>query len=244
MNQAPSSPSVRPCRIGISAAPTKLSQPVRSAVLRRAARRVRAVEHPDALAMLGRCFEHVEQGRDVGVDAAAQVLQIDQDRVEGAHRLAGRTADLAIQAEHRDSVGRVGEVRRLHHIVLEVAADAMLRAEHRRQLQSGREKRIDAVGQVFGDGGRMRQQRNALAFERTAQFGVGKQPVDSKQAHWGCLRELRDEAIRVMEIRLVRAHGPAPSRTWCRPSPQGPPRARAPSFFEHRPKSWLQTPTR
>ena len=81
--------------------------------LDRAAGRVGPVEHPHALAVLGRGLEHVEQGRDEGVDAAAEVLQVDQHDVERAHRLAGRAAHLAVEAEHRDAVDRIGEVRRL-----------------------------------------------------------------------------------------------------------------------------------
>jgi hypothetical protein len=34
-------------------------------------------------------FEHVEQRGDEGVDAAAQILQVDQHDVERAHHLAG-----------------------------------------------------------------------------------------------------------------------------------------------------------
>ena len=78
--------------------------------LDRPSRGIGPVENPDALAMLGGGFEHVEQRRDEGVDAAAEVLQIDQDRVERSHRLAGRTADLAVEAEHRNAVDRIGEV--------------------------------------------------------------------------------------------------------------------------------------
>ena len=52
--------------------------------LDRAAGGVGTVEHPDGLAVLGRGLEHVEQGRDEGVDPAAEVLQVDQDGVEGA----------------------------------------------------------------------------------------------------------------------------------------------------------------
>ena len=71
--------------------------------LDRAAGGIGPVEHPHRLAVLGRGFEHVEQGRDEGVDAAAEVLEVDQHRVEARHHLAGRAADLAVEAEHRDA---------------------------------------------------------------------------------------------------------------------------------------------
>ena len=100
--------------------------------------RVGTVEHPDALAVLGGGLEHIEQRRDEGVDSAAEVLEIDQDRVERAHRLAVRTADLAVKAEHRNSVDRIDEVLGLHHIVLLVATKPVLRAERGGEVHTGR----------------------------------------------------------------------------------------------------------
>jgi hypothetical protein len=41
---------------------------------------------------------------------------------------------LAVQAEHRDAERRIGEVGRLDHVVLLVAAQAVLRAEGGRRL--------------------------------------------------------------------------------------------------------------
>ena len=79
--------------------------------------------------MLGRGLEQVEQRRDEGVDAAAEVLQVEQEHVGRAHHLPGRTAHLAVKAEHRNAVGRIGLVRGLDHIVLLVALQPMLRAE-------------------------------------------------------------------------------------------------------------------
>src|SRR3546814_4295185 len=84
--------------------------------------------------MPGRGLEDIEQGRDIGVDAAAEILQIDQQYVEDLHRLIRRPADLAIEAETGNIVNRVGEVGRLHHIVLKVAAHAMLRPEYRGEI--------------------------------------------------------------------------------------------------------------
>jgi hypothetical protein len=101
----------------------------------RSPRWIGPVENPYTLAMLGRRFEHVQKRRDVGIDAAAEILQVDQDRVERPHRLTRRSANLSVEAEYRHAVGRVGEVGRLHHIILEVSADAMLRPEDCRHVQ-------------------------------------------------------------------------------------------------------------
>ena len=148
-------------------------------------------------------FEHVEQRRDVGVDSAAEVLQIDQDGVERAHRLAGWPAMFSVEAEDGNSVGRVGEVGRLHHIVLEIAADAVLRPEHRRNLEAGRDQRVEAVGEVLRYRCRVSEQRDALAFERAAKLRVGEEAIDTEKGHQRCLGQLRGEAIGRVEIGLA-----------------------------------------
>ncbi len=168
-----------------------------------ASRRVRPIEHPDALAVLRRSLEHVEERRHVSVDAAAEVLEIDQDRIERSHRLTRRTAYFSIKAEDGDSVFRVREVRGLHHIVLEVASDTVLRSENSRHVQSRREQGVEAVRQVLRDRRRMSEKRDALAFERAAKLGVSEQPVDSEQGHSSCLGKPRGEATGVVEIRLL-----------------------------------------
>jgi hypothetical protein len=81
-NQQASSPIVRPWRIGSGPAPTKLSQPGAAAILRPGARPGWAIENPHRLAVLGGGLEQVAQGGDEGVDAAAEILQVDQQDVE------------------------------------------------------------------------------------------------------------------------------------------------------------------
>ena len=74
-------------------------------------------------------LEHVPERGDEGVDAAAEVLEVHEDDVEGPHRLARGSPHLAVKAEHRHAVDRIGEIGCLHHVVLLVAAHAVLRAE-------------------------------------------------------------------------------------------------------------------
>ena len=139
------------------------------------------VEHPDRFLVLGRCLEHVEQGRDEGVDAAAEVLHVDQQHVERAHRLAGGTPHLAIEAEYGDVVHRIGEILRLHHIVLLVAAHAVLRAESGRELEiAKRAERIERMGEVGRHRGGMGEQGHALALERGAKRGIGEETIDAE----------------------------------------------------------------
>ncbi len=139
------------------------------------------VQHPDALAVLGGGLQHIEQGRDEGVDAAAKVLQVHQQHVEGAHHLAARAAHLAIEAVDRDPVHRIVVVRRLHHVVLLVAAQAVLGAEGGGQVHPGQGGQgVQRMGQVRGDRGRMGQQRHAPSFQRRPQGGVGDEAIDAE----------------------------------------------------------------
>ncbi len=117
----------------------------------RAAGGVRAVEYPHRLAVLGGGLEHVEERGDEGVDSAAEVLQVDDDGVEDFHRVTAGPAHLSIEAEDRDLVDGIGEVLRFDHIVLLIAAKAVLRPESGGDVHSGGSKSIEAVGQVRGD---------------------------------------------------------------------------------------------
>ena len=141
---------------------------------------VGAIEHPHALAVLGRGLEHIKQRGDEGVDAAAEVLKVHQDHVERAHRLTGGASHLAVEAEHRNAELRVGEVLRLHHIVLFVAPEAVLRPEGGGELEADRGERVERVSEVFSHRSGMREQRDTLAFERLAESGVGEEPVDAE----------------------------------------------------------------
>jgi hypothetical protein len=147
--------------------------------LDRAAGGIGTVEHPDRLAMLGGSLEHVQQRRDEGVDTAAKVLQVDQDGVERTHGLAGGAAYLAIEAEYRDAVQRIGEVLGFDHIVLLVAAQAVLWTERCAELQAGCGERIQSVPQIRRNGGRMGQISDTLAFQRLAQGRVGQEAIET-----------------------------------------------------------------
>ena len=139
------------------------------------------VEYPHRLAAPGRRFEHVAQRGDEGVDAAAEVLQVDQQHVEGRHHGLGRTAHFAVKAEDRDAMQRVDVVRRLDHVVLLVAAQAVLRTEGGGQLEVGQGgQRIERVRQVAGQRSRVGKQGDALAGERATQRGLGEKAIQSE----------------------------------------------------------------
>ena len=88
------------------------------------------------------------------------------------HLVAG-PPHLAVQAEHRNAVHRVAKVRRLGHVVLLVAAQAVLRTEGRGDVEAADDaQRIQRMLELGGHRGRMRQQRHAPAFELALQLDV------------------------------------------------------------------------
>ena len=95
--------------------------------------RIWPIKHPHGLALARAILKQVAERRDERVYAATDVLQVDEQHIEVIeHRVAG-PARSAVKTEHRDAVLRVAEIRRLDHVVLLVAAQAVLRAEGRGQ---------------------------------------------------------------------------------------------------------------
>ena len=156
--------------------------------LDRPSRRIGPIQHPHRLSMFRRRLQHIEQRRDIGVDAAPQVLQIDQDDVERLHPFVPGPAHLPIQAEHRNAVDRIAIIRALHHIVLQVALHPVLRPEGgaQRDLGTGGQ-RIHGMGQLLGHRRRMRQQRDAPPFQGRPQRIFGQEAIEA-EVHKGLLR--------------------------------------------------------
>ena len=75
---------------------------------------------------------------DIGVDARADVLQVDDERLDAAQHVGGRLPRLAVQGIDRHASPRVVAVRRFHHVVLHVGAETVLRAENRRKCDAFR----------------------------------------------------------------------------------------------------------
>ena len=143
--------------------------------------RIRPVEHPHALVHPGRLFQHVAQRGDERVDAAAQVLQIDQQHVEAVHHGGGGTAHLAVQAEHRNAVLGVVVVRRFDHVVLLVAAQAVLGTEggDDAKIANSRE-RIERVREIARHRCRVSEQRDAAAGQRLAQRRLFQETIKAE----------------------------------------------------------------
>ena len=107
---------------------------------------------------------------NVGVDARADVLQVDDEKVEARQHRGGRLTRLAIERVDRDVEDRVADMVGLDHVVLDVRAEPVLRSEHRRQRDTG--QRGDGIGDVPEPGVhrcRVRDQTDPLAGETGGQ---------------------------------------------------------------------------
>ena len=129
------SPIVMPCRIGIGIhADERLeTRHEHHAFDLRAADRVGPVADDDLQAVLARGLQAVRHRVDVGVDADADVLQVDDEHVEVGQHLRRRLARLAVERIHRHAAHLVVRVPRLDHVVLHIRAEPVLRAEDRGQ---------------------------------------------------------------------------------------------------------------
>jgi len=117
-------------------------------------------------------FEQVEQRGHESIDAAAEVLEIEQEHVRARHHLRARTADLPVETVDRDAVSRIAFVLGLDHVVLLVALEPVLRTEGARHVDARGDQRIERMDKVLGNRSRVRHERDALAFERGTQFRV------------------------------------------------------------------------
>jgi hypothetical protein len=123
-----------------------------------------------------------------------------------------RTAHFTVEAEHRDAMHRVAEVRRLDHVVLLVASQPVLRSESGGDVEApDGAQRVERVFEIRGHGSRVREQRDAPALEFPLQFQIRQQTIDAELDHdrtpKGCEQrsvELDDEAVTVMEIGFLR----------------------------------------
>ena len=94
---------------------------------------------------------------------------------------AGRLARLAVERVHRHAPLRVLRVRRLDHVLLQVGAEAVLRAEQRRQRPVARREAIGGVDDAAVDRGRVADEADALAGDELA-IGAVEQPFEA-EAH-------------------------------------------------------------
>src|SRR3546814_17134889 len=113
--------------------------------------------------------------------------------------------------EDGEAVGRIGMMRGFHHIVRVVAAQAVWRAESGGDVEgvaSG--QGVERMDEVCRDRGRMREQGDALAFQRGTKARVGEKAIDNEFHGSSCWRELKRKAILMLKIRHPRRMGSRP----------------------------------
>ena len=177
LNSFASSPIVMPWRIGIGNEPTKLSTILleRRTFDLEPVDRVRPIEHEDRDLPLRRLLHHVRHRRLVRVEARADVLDVDDHRVDALQHLVGRAARLAVERVDRQA-GLLVLLRR--HLVVERAPDPVLGAEERHQRHAlGLEQQVDGRRARAGDARVVRHQADALAAQPLEPLGL--QDVDA-----------------------------------------------------------------
>ncbi len=169
LNSRASSPMVSPCRRAIGNCPTKeVKDSIEQVSLDvHAVHRVRPVADNDLQAVPCRGPHAVGHRVGVGIDARAHVLQIDHQRVEAKQHVLGGLADFAVQREHRHGAARVPAVWRFDHVVLQVGAESVLRAEDRCQPDLRiLEDRVGAMAETAAHRRRVADETNPLPGEK------------------------------------------------------------------------------
>ena len=92
--------------------------------------RVGSIENDHVEPVLGRLFEDEAERGDVGVEASAGVLDVEDERVDALQLFGGRSLALAVQAVDRRARGAISAILDL---LVPVAGEAVLGAEDRYQ---------------------------------------------------------------------------------------------------------------
>ena len=129
---------------------------------RLAADRVRPVadDHPHAVAP--RRAQAVGHRVDVGVDARAHVLEIDDQQVEAVEHRRRRFPRVAVQRVDRNAEPWMPGMSRFHHVVLDVGMESVLRPEQRRECRARQRRQpVRDVTEGAVDRRRVRDQSDA-----------------------------------------------------------------------------------
>ncbi len=130
--------------------------------------------------MGGGCLQDIPQGRHEGVDAAAQVLEVHEECIEGVHHGGRGPPHLPVETEDREAMDRIHEVRGFHHVVLLVPTQSVLGAEGCGELEILQARQgVQGVVKPLRDGGGMGQQRHPAPFQRPAQLRIGQETVEA-----------------------------------------------------------------
>ena len=223
LNRRASSPIVIPCRIGIGYRPTNDSKPWTSIGPSTSTPPIgiRPVADDDLDAVLAARSQAIRHRVDVGVDAGADVLQVDDEHVEVVQHRRRRLARLAVERVDGHAPELVARVRRFDHVLLDVGSESVLRAEDRRQAAPSCRRQL--VGDVDEAG-----DRPTPGCRRRRRAGRGASPPASSRSEPSCTRMRRlfhrDFGARARHRRRLRRTGTDNQS----PGRAGPPRVVGP----------------
>ena len=119
-------------------------------------------DHGDVAA--ARLLQDVEQRRQVGVVAHADVLDVEDEHADAVEHVARRPSRRAVEAPDRPAGGRIAAVR---HVRVDVATDAVLGREDRGEAHPGRiREEIDRSAALGVDARLVRDEPDGVALER------------------------------------------------------------------------------
>ena len=148
--------------------------------------RIGPVQHPQGLAGAGAVFQQIAYSRQKSVDSAAHILNIHQQYIEGIKHGRGGPAHFAVQAEYRYVMAPIPVVGCFHHVVLLVAAHAVLGTERRCHVQACIGQGIQAVAEIRRHRGRVRQQGHSPTVQRSPEWHIEKDFVNTCQHIYPC----------------------------------------------------------
>ena len=127
---------------------------------------IRPIAHDDRHLEARRALQAVGHRVDEGVDARADVLQVDDEDVEVPQHRLGRLPRFAVERVDRHAWRAVAAVRRLDHVVLQVGVEAVLRTEDRGERHAfGAREPIADMDELGVDRGRVGDDADATAAE-------------------------------------------------------------------------------
>ena len=98
---------------------------------------VRPVQNNNFCSRFSRPLDAKPHCGAVGIDAGTDVLEIDEQHVDGPKRFSRRLASLRIEAHHRDFELRVAAVARFDHVGLLFGKKPVLRRKKAAKASSG-----------------------------------------------------------------------------------------------------------
>ena len=150
-----------------------------------------AVQDHEPHARLGARLHRQRHRPNEGVDAHAHVLEVEEEGVEAVEHGGRRFADLAVKRVDRQARDGIGVVVRLDHVVLLLAARAVLGAEEGTKIEAGCADRVGGEDEVGGDRRGVDDEAQTCTAEPGRIAVPANEDVEPGQNAWPVHRRLR-----------------------------------------------------